>query len=161
MLATGPWILNPTHIHRGGTLSHAHSPVLGQSFRMSIQAAPQRFTHRGTIRHPGSVEPLCTAAPLYTSLHRAPLCAALSCTSLCTAPHRCTSLHLAVCALQLPVLGVAPTVQSAGSTHSPNRQVASFVMECLPERPFSVPLRRQGAAAAQQGGGQACQLDRT
>ena len=96
MLATGPWILNPTHIHRGGTLSHAHSPVLGQSFRMSIQAAPQRFTHRGTIRHPGSVEPLCTAAPLYTSLYRAPLCAApllhLS-VHLSTAAPRCTSLY--------------------------------------------------------------------
>ena len=123
----------------------------------------------------GATAPHCTAAPfgtpaaqhlsaqrhLYTSLHRAALCAALSCTSLCTAPHRCTSLHLSVCSLQLPVLGVAPTVQSAGSAHSPNRQVASFVMECLPERHFSVPLRRQGAAAAQQGGGQACQLDRT
>ena len=146
----------PTHTHRAGTRPCAW-PALPHLHPSGATAPHSTAAPFGTS---GSAAPLCTAAPLYTSLHRAPLCAALSCTSPCTAPHRCTSLHLSVCALQLPVLGVAPTVQSAGSTHSPSRQVASFVMECLPERPFSVLLRRQGAAA-QQGGGQACQRDRT
>ena len=153
----GPWTQDP----RTSVLL-AHGPAPGPRFRTSTRAAPQRLTapphhsapraaqHQSALRHRSAL--LCTAH--LSARHR-------SCTAMCTSLHRCTSLHLSACSLQLPALGVEPTVQSAGSTHSPNRQVTSFGMECLPERPFSVPLRRQGAAAAQQGGGQACQLDRT
>ena len=156
MLAMRPWTLDP----RTSTML-AHGPVPGPRFRISNRAAPQRLTAPPHHSAPRAAQHSLHSGTAHTSLHRAPLCTAplLHLYVHLSAPR--TSLHLSVCSLQLPELGVEPTVQSAGSTHSPSRQVTSFGMQCLPERPFSVPLRRQGAAAAQQGGGQACQLDRT
>ena len=141
-----PWTLHP----RTSTVL-AHDPMLGPRFRISIRAAPQRRTpprHHSAPRQLSA--PLCAAAPLYTSLHRAPLWPL-------DAPLRITSLHLSLCALQLPVLGLEPTVLDR-RTH--RKLQAPSLSACLSD-PFSVRLRRQGAAAAQQGGGRACQLERT
>ena len=132
----------PTHIHRAGTRPRARPAI------------PHLHPSCATAPHCTTAPFGTSAAHLSTSLCTAHLSArhspAPSHAPLRTATSRCTSLY-ALCS----------SVQSAGSTLSPNRQVTSFGMECLPERVFSVPLRRQGAAAAQQGGGQACQLDRT
>ena len=89
-----------------GPWTHAHPPCWHATpcpARDSASPPELRHSaslHHRTIRHLGSA-PLCTAVPLYTSLHRAPLCATISRTVAFTSLHRCISLHLSVCSLQL------------------------------------------------------------
>ena len=129
------WEPGPTHIHRAGTRPCAW-PALPH-LHPSCAAAPHSTA--GTIRHPGSSQHLSAQR------HRSTL--------LCTAHlsghlmHlRIISLHLSGCALQLPVLGVAP---NCGSTHSP--KVTSFVIECLPERPLLCSAAQAGCGCSTTG----------
>ena len=151
MLTMGPW----THAHPSCwrtalCLTRAFASP-SELRRAAPHCTPAPF---GT---PAAAAPLCTAAPLDTLLCTAHLSTRhlsarhLSCTSRCTSPHRCAALHISACALQLAVPGVAPAVQSAGSTHSPNRQVTSFVIECLPERPLLCSAAQAGCGCSTAG----------
>ena len=119
----------PTHTHRAGTRPRARPAI--PHLHPSCATAPHCTTapfgtsaaHLSAQRHPSTS--LCTAH--LSARHSA----APSHAPLRTAASRCTSPY-ALCS----------SVQSAGSTLSPNRQVTSFGMECLPERSFSLPLRR-------------------
>ena len=129
-----PWTLHP----RTSTVL-AHDPMLGPRFRIShpsCAAAPH--SNAGTI-HPGSSQHLSAQRPRSTLLCTAHLSGLLM--------HlRISPLHLSGCALQLPVLGVAP---NCGSTHSP--KVTRFVMECLPERPLPCSAAQAGCGCSTAG----------
>ena len=128
------WKPGPTHIHRADT---PHGPVLGPRFRISTRAAPQRRTAPRRHRAPRQPQHLSAQRHRSTLLCTAHLPGLLMHLS---APPHCTSLY-APCAWRSAY---------CGSTHSP--KVTSCVMECLPERPHSVPLRRQERCGCSKAG---------